>query len=76
MPGLLNTLIDLYSFVVLVSVVVSWIGVSPHHPVSQVTSALVEPVLDPIRRVLPPTGGLDFSPMLLLILLQVLKAAL
>lgn len=75
MLGLLATLVDLYSLVVLVSVVVSWISLSPHHPVSQVTAALVDPLLDPIRRVLPPAGGLDFSPMVLLILLQVLKAA-
>jgi len=76
MSGLLLTLIDVYSIVVLVSVVLSWVSVSPHHPISQITSALVDPVLGPIRRVLPPVGGLDFSPMILLVLLQVLKAAL
>ncbi|MBI1872788.1 MAG: YggT family protein [Acidobacteria bacterium] len=76
MPELLRTLIDLYSFVVVVSVVVSWIGLSPSHPVSQVTSALVDPALAPIRRVLPAAGGLDFSPMVLLILLQALKSAI
>lgn len=76
MSGLLITLIDIYSIVVLVSVVLSWIGLSPYHPVSQITSALVEPVLTPIRRILPPAGGLDFSPMVLLLLLQVVKASL
>lgn len=76
MPGLFITLIDVYSIVVLVSVVLSWVSISPDHPIAQVTGALVDPVLDPIRRMLPPVGGLDFSPMVLLILLQVLKAAL
>jgi YggT family protein len=73
---LLFRLIDLYSFIVIADVVVSWIGLSPYHPVARFTGALVDPVLEPIRRVLPPLGGLDFSPWVLLILLQVLKQVL
>lgn len=74
MSGLVATLIDLYSLVVIVSVVLSWIQVSPYHPVSQVTRALVDPVIEPIQRLLPSVAGLDFSPMVLLILLQMLKS--
>jgi len=70
---LLFRLIDLYSFVVIASVVVSWMRLPPDHPVARFTGALVDPVLEPIRRVLPDLGGLDFSPWILLILLQLLK---
>ncbi|MDE3156624.1 MAG: YggT family protein [Acidobacteriota bacterium] len=73
---LLFRLIDLYSFIVIADVVISWIGASPYNPIVRVITGLVEPVLDPIRRVLPPLGGLDFSPWVLLILLQVLKQML
>jgi YggT family protein len=41
-----------------------------------VTSALTEPVLEPIRRVLPALGGFDFSPMILLLAIQLIKRAL
>lgn len=38
--------------------------------------AILDPLLNPIRRVLPPTGGLDFSPLVLLVLLQILLIVL
>lgn len=67
------TLIDLYSLVVLVAVVMSWVTVDRRQPLVKALNALTEPVLAPIRRVLPPMGGLDLSPMVLLIALQLLK---
>ena len=70
---LVATLIDLYSFVVLVAVVFSWIRVSSRHPLARIVYSLTEPVLAPIRRVLPPMGGLDFSPLVLLIALRLLS---
>lgn len=73
---LLIQLIDLYSLIVLVSVVMSWVQLPPTNPVSQVVQALTEPVLDFIRRVLPPTSGLDFSPMVLLVGLRLVRSLL
>jgi YggT family protein len=67
------TLIDLYSLVVLAAVVMSWIRVDPRHQLARVVYRLTEPVLEPIRRVLPSAGGLDFSPLVLLIALRVLR---
>jgi len=69
-------LIDLYSLVVLVSVILSWTPMDPRSPVVTLVSSLVEPVLAPIRRVLPVIGGFDFSPMVLLFALQTLKGLL
>jgi YggT family protein len=70
---LIVRLIDLYSLVVLVAVIVSWIPVDRRNPLVSVVRSLTEPALAPIRRVLPPLGGLDLSPMTLLLLLQVLR---
>lgn len=67
---LIDKLIHLYSIVVLVAVVASWIRLDPSNPIIRVVNALTEPVLAPIRRILPPVGGLDLSPMILLLLLQ------
>lgn len=74
--SLLLFLLDLYSFVVLVSVALSWLNLSPDNPVVRVTSALTEPVLAPLRRIVPAVGGFDLSPMLLLLLLQLMKRLL
>ena len=71
---LLIQLIDIYSLIVLVAVVTSWMQLPPSNPVANFTSTLTEPLLDPIRRALPPMGGLDFSPMVLLIGLRMVRS--
>ena len=70
---MLGQLIDLYSLVVLVSVVMSWVQLPPSNPIAQFVYAVTEPVLGPIRRTLPPMSGLDFSPMVLLLGLRLLR---
>ena len=74
---LFNTVIELYLFVVLAMVILSWLVafnvVNSRNPVviqiSGLLSALTEPVLRPIRRVLPALGGMDFSPIVLFLIL-------
>ncbi len=71
--SLFATLIDLYSLIVLAAVVMSWVRVHPRHPLAAIVYGLTEPLLEPIRRVLTPIGGLDLSPMVLLLALRVLR---
>ena len=73
---ILIQIIDLYSLIVLVAVVMSWMQVPPSNPIAKFVHAVTEPVLDPLRRALPSMGGLDFSPMVLLIGLQMLRGLL
>ncbi|MGH9255907.1 MAG: YggT family protein [Vicinamibacterales bacterium] len=70
---LVATLIDLYSLVVLAAVVMSWVRADARHPLVRMVYKLTEPVLAPIRRALPPMAGLDFSPIVLLIALRLLR---
>ena len=70
---LLARLLDLYTLVLLAGVILSWTGLPYDHPIVRVTRALTEPVLAPIRRVLPTVGGIDFSPMVLLVLISFLR---
>ena len=69
-------LIDLYSLVVIGAVIVSWMRLPRSNPIAGVIYTLTEPVLAPIRGALPAVGGLDFSPMVLLIGLQLLRGFL
>jgi YggT family protein len=66
-------LLDAYSLVVLAAVILSWVRLSPDNSLVRITTALTEPVLSPIRRVLPSMGGLDLSPMALLVGLRLLR---
>jgi YggT family protein len=70
---LIGTLIDLYSLVVLAAVVMSWLPHDRRSPVVTTLHRVTEPALAPIRRVLPSRGGLDLSPMVLLIALRFLS---
>ena len=70
---LLLKIIDLYTYVVLGAVVISWVNLPRDNPVVKALNALTEPVLKPIRSVLPASGGVDFSPFILLLGLQALR---
>lgn len=71
--SLLGTLIDIYSLIVLAAVILSWVRAPIDNPLVKIVVRLTEPVLAVIRRFLPSFGGLDFSPMLLLIALRFLR---
>jgi YggT family protein len=74
--NLLALLLDAYSLVVLAAVILSWVRLSPDNPLVRIATALTEPVLAPIRKVLPDLGGLDLSPMLLLLGLRFVRRLL
>lgn len=73
---ILIQIIDLYSLIVFAAIVISWMQLPPTNSIVQLIHAVTEPVLGPLRRALPPMGGLDFSPMVLMIGLQMLKGLL
>jgi YggT family protein len=66
---LLNTVVSIYTIVIIFRVVLSWIQIPSLYPVSVIVYKLTEPVLKPIRKYVPPHkfGGLDLSPMILLV---------
>lgn len=63
------------SWLVIAHVILSYF-MSPYHPIRETIDRIVEPMLAPIRQLLPLTGGLDFSPLILIILLQLLGSFL
>ncbi len=68
--GLVFTIIF---YLVLADVIVSWV-LDPYHPIRRYLDSIVQPMLDPIRRIIPPTSGIDFSPFVLLLLLRVVRS--
>ncbi len=81
---LLFQIIDLYFYIVLATVIISWLAAfniinfgNPYvRQINNVLRQLTEPVLGPIRSILPNLGGLDISPVILLLGLQFLKRAI
>lgn len=77
--SLLITIINATVFVLTILVFVySLLGyfLDRYHPVRNALGQIVEPMLAPIRRLMPSTGGIDLSPLVLIILLQVIEAVL
>ena len=68
--------LNIFFFALIAMIVVSWIAAGSRHPAILLLYQITEPVMAPLRKVLPPLGGLDFSPIFAFILIQVLKIAL
>ena len=76
MIGLLITLINYLSLafsLLLIAYVILSYFMDPYHPVRNMVDRLVNPILNPIRRLLPQTGMADFSPLVAIILVQVIE---
>lgn len=73
---MLHWLLDLYSLVLFVAVILSWINLPDDNPFVRIVRQLTEPVLAPLRKVLPPLGGLDLSPIVLLLGIRLLQRLL
>jgi len=71
--GVLRATLDLFFYAILLQVILSW--VNPHTPIAPVLESLTRPILAPIQRIIPTTNGIDFSPVVALILLQMLNVS-
>jgi YggT family protein len=63
------------SILIIADVLVSYF-LDPYHPLRRFLDNIVQPLLAPIQRILPPVGGLDLSPLVLLIVLDLISRAL
>ncbi|MCA9730677.1 MAG: YggT family protein [Deferribacteres bacterium] len=73
---LLNIAFTLYTYVMIAHVVLSWIRVDPNNQIVQFIYRITEPVLGYVRQYVPPFAGLDFSPIIVIIVLQFLQSFL
>ncbi len=71
-----DLLFNVLFWVVLASVLLSWIDQQQRWPITRFLNSITDPLLSPIRRILPSTGMLDLSPMILLLVIQVLRQVL
>ncbi|HHB89852.1 MAG TPA: YggT family protein [Anaerolineae bacterium] len=69
----INLLFTILEFAILIRVLLSWVRVDPYNPLVRILYQITEPILAPFRRLIPPTAGLDFSPILAFFALEVLR---
>ena len=78
----ISWLFQIYIFLILIRVLLSWINVDPYrpavdHPLIRLLERVTDPVLEPLRRLIPPIGGrVDVSPVVALIILEIVRRIL
>ncbi len=73
---ILSLALNVFFFSILIQVILSWISPGTYNPVTSLLYSLNEPLLAPARRVLPPMGGLDLSPLVVGVVLKLVEMTL
>src|SRR5262245_9816337 len=66
----LQLLLLIYSGALIIVIVISWVAPGSYNPMAELLSQVTEPLLAPVRRLIPPVGGLDFSVMVVLLVIM------
>jgi YggT family protein len=72
--GILVSLLNIYMWVIVIRVLISWINPDPYNPIVQFLRGVTDPAIEGVRRIMPSflwSTGLDFTPLILILLLQV-----
>jgi len=74
--GVVAMIVNIYFIAILASIVLSWVAGGSYNPTIMLIHQLTEPVMAPFRKLLPPLGGLDLSPILVFLLINVVQIML
>ena len=70
---IIDIILSLYMYVVIGRAVISWVNPDPYNPIVRFLHQATEPVLSRVRRFMPYTGGLDLSPLIVILAIYFLK---
>jgi YggT family protein len=74
--GITGLLVNIYFFALLAMIILSWVAPGSKNPAIYLLYQITEPVMAPLRKILPSIGGLDFSPILVFIAINIIQIAL
>ena len=72
----IQLLCDLFTILIIIRAILSWFPISPTNPIVSVLNQVTEPILAPLRRIIPRLGMIDITPMVAIIILQVIAQLL
>lgn len=70
---ILEMILSFFLFFVIIRAILSWVNPDPYNPIVRFLTETTDPLLRPLRRILPRLGAVDFSPLLLLLILYFLQ---
>ena len=68
--------LNLFFFVILIKIILSWVAPQNYNPMSALLNTMAEPLLRPFRRIVPPIGGFDISPIFAIVVLKAVEIVL
>ncbi len=74
--GVVATTVSVYFYAVLANIILSWIAPGTYHPAASLLQQITEPVMKPFRKLVPPIGGMDLSPIILFLCINVVQIVL
>lgn len=74
--GAIGMLVNIYFIAILASIIISWVAPGSYNPLILLLHQLTEPVMTPFRKIIPPMGGLDLSPIFVFLTINVLQIVL
>lgn len=72
--GVLNAILKIYFFALIIMIILSWVAPRASHPGALLVMQIVEPIMAPVRRVIPPLGMIDLSPIVVFIAINLLDS--
>jgi YggT family protein len=75
-PALVKLIINIFLFAVIIRVILSWVNPDPYNPAVSLIGRLTDPLMRPAQRLIPPIGGIDLSPMVVMMVLVLLQMLL
>lgn len=69
-----NAILKIYFFALIVMIILSWVAPTASHPGAMLVMQLVEPIMAPVRRIIPPLGMIDLSPIVVFIALNIIDS--
>jgi YggT family protein len=72
----LEIVLEIYMWIIIIRALISWVNPDPYNPIVQILTKMTEPVLRPIRKLVPPYKvGIDFSPLIAVLIIIFLQYA-
>ena len=71
---MLDKALDIYIYIIIGRAIISWVNADPYNPIVRFLYKATEPVLYRVRRILPDMGGLDLSPIVVILVIYFIKA--
>lgn len=69
----LSILFEILNIAIIARVLTSWMNIRPDHPIVEFLYQITEPILGPLRNLIPPIGMMDISPIVAIILLEIIR---